>query len=337
MWFYIFKVQRTIARQLTLLEAIGSGTYGEVWHARWRDRDVAVKVFLSHCESSWKRETEIYQTVSLRHESILGFIASDITSGTDQQTNMYIITDYHPFGSLCDFLKFHTLSADIMTNLALSASKGLSHLHTEIQGTIATGKPAMAHRDISSNNILVKANLTCCLADFGLAVRHSSETEEVDVTPNRMVGTRIYMAPEVLGDTMNFSNIGAFKMADIYSFGLVLWEMNRRCCSDDTGLCEEFQRPYLDLLPSDPSFEDVKKVVLTERKRPSIPTRWEEHEPLRTMTKVMTECWAHNPAARLTALRVQKAINKLKKSIDSQIDDMNNDNTTGRHSMILSV
>lgn len=37
---------------------------------------------------------------------------------------------------------------------------------------------------------------------------------------------------------------------------------------------------------------------------------------LQTMAKVMTECWAQHPAARLTALRVQKTMNKLKKSMD---------------------
>lgn len=33
------------------------------------------------------------------------------------------------------------------------------------------GKPAMAHRDIKSRNILVKADGSCCIADLGLAVR----------------------------------------------------------------------------------------------------------------------------------------------------------------------
>ena len=37
--------------------------------------------------------------------------------------------------------------------------------------TIA-GKPAIAHRDIKSKNILVKKNGTCCIADLGLAVRY---------------------------------------------------------------------------------------------------------------------------------------------------------------------
>ena len=39
---------------------------------------VAVKVFHSVDETSWFRETEIYQTVLMRHDNILGFIAADI-------------------------------------------------------------------------------------------------------------------------------------------------------------------------------------------------------------------------------------------------------------------
>lgn len=53
--------------------------------------------------------------------------------------------------------------------MAHSAASGLSHLHTEIHGT--RGKPPIAHRDIKSRNILVKKDLSCVIADFGLAVR----------------------------------------------------------------------------------------------------------------------------------------------------------------------
>lgn len=38
---------------------------------------MAVKIFSSREERSWFREAEIYQTVMLRHENILGFIAAD--------------------------------------------------------------------------------------------------------------------------------------------------------------------------------------------------------------------------------------------------------------------
>lgn len=70
-------VQRTIARQIRLYEIIGKGRYGEVYRGNWRGENVAVKIFSSRDENSWFREAEIYQTVMLRHENILGFIAAD--------------------------------------------------------------------------------------------------------------------------------------------------------------------------------------------------------------------------------------------------------------------
>ena len=57
------------------LDAFSS--FGEVMLGHWRGEDVAVKIFSSRDEKSWFRECEIYQTVMLRHENILGFIASD--------------------------------------------------------------------------------------------------------------------------------------------------------------------------------------------------------------------------------------------------------------------
>lgn len=70
-------VQRSIARQIHLMDVIGQGRFGEVYKGSWRGENVAVKIFSSREERSWFREAEIYQTVMLRHENILGFIAAD--------------------------------------------------------------------------------------------------------------------------------------------------------------------------------------------------------------------------------------------------------------------
>lgn len=59
------------------------------------------------------------------------------------------------------------------------------------------GKPAIAHRDLKSKNILVKSNLTCAIGDLGLAVRHDIKTDTVDIPSNHRVGTKRYMSPEV--------------------------------------------------------------------------------------------------------------------------------------------
>lgn len=97
-----------------------------------------------------------------------GFIAADI-KGTGSWTQLYLITDYHENGSLYDYLKSTTLDTKAMLKLAYSSVSGLCHLHTEIFST--QGKPAIAHRDLKSKNILVKKNGTCCIADLGLAVK----------------------------------------------------------------------------------------------------------------------------------------------------------------------
>lgn len=59
------------------------------------------------------------------------------------------------------------------------------------------GKPAIAHRDFKSKNILVKLNGTCAIGDLGLAVRHDVASDTVDIPLNNRVGTKRYMAPEV--------------------------------------------------------------------------------------------------------------------------------------------
>lgn len=40
------------------------------------------------------------------------------------------------------------------------------------------------------------------------------------------------MAPEVLDETLSRNHFDAYRQADIYSFGLVLWEIARRCVSN---------------------------------------------------------------------------------------------------------
>lgn len=55
---------------------------------------------------------------------------------------------------------------------------------------LGTGKPAIAHRDIKSKNILVKKNGTAVIADLGLAVKHDSNTNNIDIPINHRVGTK---------------------------------------------------------------------------------------------------------------------------------------------------
>uniref|UniRef100_A0A2K5RZH0 receptor protein serine/threonine kinase n=1 Tax=Cebus imitator TaxID=2715852 RepID=A0A2K5RZH0_CEBIM len=207
-------VQRTIAKQIQMVRQVGKGRYGEVWMGKWRGEKVAVKVFFTTEEASWFRETEIYQTVLMRHENIL-------------------------------------------------------------------------------------------------------DTNEVDVPLNTRVGTKRYMAPEVLDESLNKNHFQPYIMADIYSFGLIIWEMARRCITG--GIVEEYQLPYYNMVPSDPSYEDMREVVCVKRLRPIVSNRWNSDECLRAVLKLMSECWAHNPASRLTALRIKKTLAKMVESQDVKI------------------
>ncbi|CAK1554587.1 unnamed protein product [Leptosia nina] len=294
-------VQRSIARQIQLMDIIGKGRFGEVWRGRWRGENVAVKIFSSREECSWFREAEIYQTVMLRHENILGFIAAD-NKDNGTWTQLWLITDYHENGSLFDFLTARTIDSNTLITMALSIATGLAHLHMDIVGT--KGKPAIAHRDLKSKNILVKSNLTCVIGDLGLAVRHNVASDSVDVPSTNRVGTKRYMAPEVLDETMDSRQFDPYKRSDVYSFGLVLWEMARRC----GNMPEEYQPPYYDCVSPDPALEDMRRVVCIEKRRPNVPNRWHSDPVLSAISKVMKECWYQNPAARLTALRIKKTL-----------------------------
>ncbi|XP_071212024.1 activin receptor type-1-like isoform X1 [Salvelinus alpinus] len=306
-----FLVQRTVARQITLNECVGKGRYGEVWRGQWQGESVAVKIFSSRDEKSWFRETEIYNTVLLRHENILGFIASDMTS-RNSSTQLWLITHFHEMGSLYDYLQLSTLDTASCLRMALSIASGLAHLHVEIFGT--QGKPAIAHRDLKSKNILVNKNGQCCIADLGLAVMHFQDTNELDVGNNPKVGTKRYMAPEVLDDSIQMDCFESFKRVDIWAFGLVLWEIARSTVSN--GIVEDYKTPFHDAVPSDPSFEDMKKVVCVDQQRPNIPNRWFSDPTLTSIAKLMKECWYQNPSARLTALRIKKTLTKIDNSLD---------------------
>lgn len=68
------------------------------------------------------------------------------------------------------------------------------HLHEDKRANSPTqlSKPAIAHRDFKSKNVLLKSDMTACIADFGLALLFHSGKSCGDT--HGQVGTRRYVA-----------------------------------------------------------------------------------------------------------------------------------------------
>ena len=192
---------RSFNQDIALKELIGKGRFGvEVWRGEWNATNVAVKCFTSRDELSYQRETKIYGIALLHHENILKYYGSDLWSSNGCSYN-WIVTHYHPEGSLYDFLnRVQAVSVEMALKLILGALNGLSHLHMDIKGK--QNKEMIAHRDIKSKNILVKgnhlSNISAVVADFGLALTESEFKDMKLQQDNVLVGTKRYMSPEVL-------------------------------------------------------------------------------------------------------------------------------------------
>ncbi|PAA65577.1 hypothetical protein BOX15_Mlig015953g1 [Macrostomum lignano] len=304
-------VQRTIAKEVCHLQAVGRGRFGEVWRGEWRHEDVAVKVFYSTEEASWARESSIYEQCLMRHENVLAFLASDIC-GTGGWTQMVLITEYHPLGSLHDFLSQQpVLTLGNTIRLLFSAAKGLAFLHTEICGS--PGKPALAHRDIKSRNILVKTGGVCCIADLGLAVRYSSINGMIDPSPPLVQGTKRYFAPEILDSSLDTRCFESLTQADMYAFALVVWETLLRCRLPDSDPVP-YRLPFSEHAPNDPSVELMQSLVCEQALRPTVCQHWLTSSYSSAVVEMMTECWQHRASARLTSLRVKKCLRDLDES-----------------------
>lgn len=87
---------------------------------------------------------------------------------------------------------------------------------------------------------LFSSNFTACLMSVFSASFSFSDTNEVDIPPNTRVGTKRYMPPEVLDESLNRNHFQSYIMADMYSFGLILWEIARRCVSGGKELGDHF-------------------------------------------------------------------------------------------------
>jgi len=126
----------------------------------------------------------MFQEINLRCENVVCFIASDIVM-VNNEASYYLITKFYSQRSVFDYLKFlpGRLDPDTCFSLSLGLINGLAFLHQELPGT--QGKPGIAHRAISPENVLITTDangvLTCCISKFYLAATQKNSGAETRV------------------------------------------------------------------------------------------------------------------------------------------------------------
>ncbi|PPS16782.1 hypothetical protein GOBAR_AA03787 [Gossypium barbadense] len=183
------------------------GSCGTVYHGLWYGSDVAVKVFSKQEYSddvidSFRQEVSLMKR--LRHPNVLLFMGA-VTS----PQRLCIVTEFLPRGSLFRLLQRNTTKLDWRrrVHMALDIARGMNYLHH--------CNPPIIHRDLKSSNLLVDKNWIVKVGDFGLSrLKH-----ETYLTTKTGKGTPQWMAPEVL------RNEPSDEKSDIYSFGVILWEL----------------------------------------------------------------------------------------------------------------
>uniref|UniRef100_A0A673ITI6 TGF-beta receptor type-2 n=1 Tax=Sinocyclocheilus rhinocerous TaxID=307959 RepID=A0A673ITI6_9TELE len=218
-------------------------------------------------------------------------------------------------GNLQEFLTQHVIGWDELCRLGWSLARGVAHLHGD-RTPCGRAKAPIVHRDLKSVNVLVKADLSCCLCDFGLSLRLDNSMSPEELANSGQVGTARYMAPEVLESRMDLENIESFKQADVYSMALVLWEITSRCSA--IGDVREYEPPF-GKLKDHLCVESMKDDVIRDRLRPEIPASWSNHTGVQLLSSSIEECWDHDPEARLTAQCIVERISEISSAVISSV------------------
>lgn len=298
------------------MEKKSSGRFGEVWRAMMEDTVVAVKMFSSDEELSWKTEQDMFTLPQMTHDNILLFLGVD--HRPDHPQTHWIVTEYHENGSLYDYLQTNVITWPELCKIAESMTRGLMYLHEEIPETKVDGcKPIIAHRDFKSKNVLLKKDLTACIADLGLALVFNSLKPVGD--PHVQVGTRRYMAPEVLDGAINFTK-DSFLRIDMYAFALVLWELASRCIIQDEPV-NDYKMPFEVEAGLNPTLDTMQKLIVLRKHRPKILKSWYNHTGLFNLyDSIIEECWDDDAEARLSASCVVERIANLRRGTEYYSD-----------------
>lgn len=250
------------------LRELGSGTFGTVYHGKWRGSDVAIKRIKKSCfagrsselerlANEFWREAEILS--KLHHPNVVAFygVVKDGPGGT-----LATVTEFMVNGSLRHVLQRNkNLDRRKRLIIAMDAAFGLEYLHSK----------NIVHFDLKCDNLLVnlkdQSRPICKVGDFGL-----SKIKRNTLVSGGVRGTLPWMAPELLNGGSNKVS----EKVDVFSFGIVMWEIL-------TG-----EEPYANM-----HYGAIIGGIVNNTLRPHVPASCDPE-----WRKLMEQCWAPDPAQR---------------------------------------
>jgi len=240
-----------------ILSLLGAGGMGEVYRARdpRLGRDVAIKVLPADRMADEGRRRRFIQEAraasALNHPNIVTVHEVDSVDGVD-----FIVMEYLAGQTLGDAIPRQGMRLDPLLRVAIPIADALTRAH-------AAG---IVHRDLKPANVMVSAEGTVKVLDFGLAKLVASRggpDSETDVDegergtlsrPGAVAGTLGYMSPEQAAG----GEVDA--RSDVFSFGALLYEMatGRRAFAGSSAadvlaaLMREQPKPASEVVPDLP-------------------------------------------------------------------------------------
>ncbi|KAI5073561.1 hypothetical protein GOP47_0011574 [Adiantum capillus-veneris] len=265
--------------QLLLGERFATGNHSRIYQGMYNDSDVAVKVIRQPDEDCLLADrleqiftNEVTTLSILNHRNIIKFFAA-----CKKPPVLCVITEYVSGGSLRSFLhkrEGQLLPIDEVLRMALNIAAGMEYLH--MKGII--------HRDLKSENLVIAEDGCIKVLDFGVSCFESHCDYKADDP-----GTYRWMAPEML------CHKPYTKMVDVYSFGIVMWELLTA------------RVPYEDMGAVQAAF-----CVLHKNLRPSIPS---DCPP--ALEDLMCRCWCKDPNKRPEFWEIMRELALIQHSLDT--------------------